>query len=222
MYQLIIFDWDGTIMDSAQKISNCITASARDLNLIEPSDQQAKSVIGLGLLEAMQVLFKGESHEMHKKIVETYKYHFVTADQTEQGLFDGVEQGLAELENAGAVLSVATGKSRAGLDRVLDITGLKHHFITTRCADETRSKPHPQMLYEILDYTSIDPNKSIMIGDTTYDLDMAVSAKMHGLGAGYGVHSESDLNASNAIEVMQSFNDIINWLLDGRIDKAYT
>ena len=221
MYQLIIFDWDGTIMDSAQKIANCIKAAARDVGVDEPSDQQAKSIIGLGLTEAMRVLFESASESQIKQIVEAYKYHFVKGDVTEQGLFDGVEQGLQALEDAGAVLAVATGKSRAGLDRIFAETGLKKHFITSRCADETRSKPNPQMLHEILDFTAIDADKTIMVGDTTYDMDMAINANMHGLGVSYGVHSELMLLESKAVSVQHSFKQTIAWLLDGRIEKAY-
>ena len=221
MYQLIIFDWDGTIMDSAQKIANCIKAAARDAGVDEPSDQQAKSIIGLGLTEAMRVLFESASDSQIKQIVEAYKYHFVKGDVTEQALFEGVEQGLKALEEAGAVLAVATGKSRAGLDRIFAETGLKKHFITSRCADETRSKPHPQMLYEILDFTAIDANKVIMVGDTTYDMDMAINANLHGLGVSYGVHSEAMLLESKAVSVQHSFKQVLEWLLDGRIEKAY-
>ena len=221
MYQLVIFDWDGTLMDSAQKIANCIKAAARDVGVEEPSDEKAKSIIGLGLTEAMTVLFDSASASQVERIVEAYKYHFVTGDDTAQGLFDGVEQGLQALEDAGAVLAIATGKSRAGLDRVFSETDLKKHFIVTRCADETRSKPHPQMLHEILDFTAIDASKTIMVGDTTYDMDMARHASMAGLGAAYGVHSETMLLESQAVAVKHTFSQLLEWLLDGRIEKAY-
>ena len=221
MYQLIVFDWDGTLMDSAQKIANCIQASARDLGLPEPSDQQAKSIIGLGLTEAMQHLFDGQSPAIIQQIVEAYKYHYVTGDVTEQKLFEGVEDGLRSLNDAGALLAVATGKSRAGLERVFGQLDVREYFVTTRCADETRSKPHPQMLHEILDYTAIDPARTIMIGDTTFDMDMAAGAGMDGLGAGYGVHSEALLRQANAVDVLHSFNAVLEWLLSERIEKAY-
>ncbi|MFQ3245873.1 MAG: phosphoglycolate phosphatase [Arenicella sp.] len=221
MYQLIIFDWDGTIMDSAQKISNCIQASARDVGLDAPTSEQAKSIIGLGLVEALRRLFPRASDPQINAMIGAYKHHFVTADDTEQKLFDGVAQGLQLLEDSGAVLAVATGKSRVGLDRAFAGLDLTHHFIASRCADETRSKPHPQMLLEILDFTAIDPDKAIMVGDTTFDLDMAANAQMAGLGAGYGVHSEQMLLDSKALVVMQNFNDIIAWFLDGRVEKAY-
>ena len=222
MYQLIIFDWDGTVMDSAQKIANCIRASARDLGICEPSEQKAKSIIGLSLVQAMEVLFPQLSRQQISKLIENYKHHFVTLDQTEQCLFSGVEEGLKKLNESGALLAVATGKSRAGLNRVFDELSMRKFFVTSRCADETRSKPHPQMLLELLDYTAIHPNKSIMVGDTTFDMDMARNAKMHGLGAGYGVHSKQDLLNSNALQVLDSFEGIIDWLLSNRLEKAYS
>jgi phosphoglycolate phosphatase len=221
MYQLIIFDWDGTIMDSAQKIANCIQAAARDTGLDAPTSEQAKSIIGLGLFEALRRLFPSASGSQVNAMIGAYKHHFVIADDTKQALFDGVAQGLQSLEDGGAVLAVATGKSRAGLNRAFAELDLAHHFITSRCADETRSKPHPQMLHEILDFTAIEPDKAIMVGDTTFDLDMAANARMAGLGAGYGVHSEQALLDSKALAVLQNFNEIIAWLLDGRLEKAY-
>ena len=221
MYKLIIFDWDGTLMDSADKIANCIIASAGQLGIKEPSIEQAKSIIGLSLHEAMRILFPSEDEIIINKLVENYKYHFLTADQTSQGLFAGVEQGLAALSDAGALLAVATGKARRGLKRVFDEVGLEHHFVVSRCADETRSKPHPQMLHEILDFTAIDPHNSIMIGDTTFDMDMASNANMHGLAAGYGVHDLQVLTDAKAIAVIDSFTEIVDWLLDGRIKRAY-
>lgn len=221
MYQLIIFDWDGTLMDSAQKIANCIIASADDAGLPPPTEQAAKSIIGLGLIEAMRHLFPEASEADVKNVVDAYKYHFVTGDVTEQALFPGVEAGLRELQERGTMLAVATGKSRAGVNRVFAEGDMHQHFVVTRCADETRSKPHPQMLMEILDFTSIDPQKAIMVGDTTYDMDMAANAGIVGLGAGYGVHSEQMLRDSKALEVKHSFEDLLSWLLDDRVERAF-
>lgn len=221
MYQLVIFDWDGTLMDSAQKIANCIIASARDAGLAPPSETTAKSIIGLGLVEAMQQLFPSASAADIKRVIEAYRYHFVAGDVTEQALFSGVEQGLNELQETGALLAVATGKSRAGIERVFADCDLRQHFVVTRCADETRSKPHPQMLHEILDFTSIDADKAIMVGDTTFDMDMAANAGITGLGAAYGVHTEQMLRESQAVEVKHSFSDLLAWLLDGRVEPAF-
>ena len=208
-------------MDSAFKIGSCIQASALQVGLPKPSLEQAKSVIGLGLFEAMRHLYPKESDVKINDLVEAYKYYFVNVDKTEQRLFDGVQLGLQSIEDTGAILAIATGKSRVGLDRVLDKVGLRHHFIASRCADETRSKPHPQMLLELLDFTAIEPHKTIMVGDTTFDLDMAANAKIAGLGAGYGVHSEKMLLDSKALSVQPSFNKVIEWLLDGRLERAY-
>ena len=221
MYQLIIFDWDGTLMDSAAKISNCIRAAAQDVGLTVPSSQEAQQIIGLGLYEAMQRLFPRAKVAQLEDLIAAYKHHFVIGDVTEQRLFDGVPEGLMRIADRGALLAVATGKSRVGLARAFDATGLASHFTYTRCADETRSKPHPQMLEEILDFTAVDPSKAIMIGDTTFDMEMATNAGIDGLAVSYGVHSESDLGATSALDVVPSFNDVMTWLLGGRLQKVF-
>ena len=221
MYQLVVFDWDGTLMDSTLKIANCICAAARDTELAPPTISAAKSVIGLGLHDCMRILFPRASQAQHLAMIERYKYHFVSGDDTQQALFEGVSQGLKALEKAGVLLAVATGKSRVGLDRAFETVDLAHRFTVTRCADETRTKPNPQMLHEILDFTAIDANKAIMIGDTTYDMDMAANAGMHGLGVSYGAHAKETLLASPALHVQDTVTDLFEWLLDGRTQKAY-
>ena len=221
MYQLVIFDWDGTLMDSTQKIANCIRLSARDVGLPEPTFEQAKSIIGLGLAECMNILFPEATSNEKRAMVERYKYQFVTGDQTQQMLFEGVKDGLEELNNRGIMLAIATGKSRVGLDRVLSVTELETAFAVTRCADETRSKPHPQMLQEILDFTAIDATKAIMIGDTTFDLEMAENAGVAGLGVSYGAHDSARLVGCSQAAIVDSPKEMIDWLLDGRIEKAY-
>ncbi len=222
MYQLIIFDWDGTLMDSADKIANCMRSAAHSVGLEMPSVDQAKNIIGLGLSEAALSLFPGANVAQRKALLDAYRYQFVQADTTKQKLFDGVRQGLHELNQTGAFLAVATGKSRRGLDRALNDSQLREYFSVSRCADETRSKPHPQMLYEILEYTSIEASKSIMIGDTSYDLDMARNANMAGLGVSYGVHADEVLKKSGAITVEQDFKGVLKFLLDGRTEKAFS
>lgn len=209
-------------MDSAQKIANCIQLSACDLDIQAPGEQAAKSIIGLGLAEAMNILFPEQSANTIDKLVARYKYHFVTGDDTPQGLFDGVEQGLQRLSDSGALLAIATGKSRAGLNRVFETLSLKQYFVATRCADETRSKPHPQMLHELLDYTSIDPIKTLMIGDTSYDMEMADNAGVAGLGVSYGVHSTESLRQAKAIDVLHSFGSVVDWLFEQRLQTAYS
>ncbi len=208
-------------MDSTFKIASCIQSAARDVGVPVPSIEDAKNIIGLGLHESMQVLFPTATKTQLSDLVERYKYLFVNEDKTEQKLFDQVVEGLDQLQEKGAFLAIATGKSRVGLDRVLGATTIGHHFVTTRCADETRSKPHPQMLLEILEFTAIDASKAIMVGDTSYDMDMAASANVHGLGVSYGAHDEATLYASNAQTVQHTVADMIAWLLDGRVEKAF-
>ena len=222
MYQLVIFDWDGTLMDSTQKIANCLRASARDFDLVEPSVAAAKNVIGLGLDECMQILFPSANLELRQRLVERYKYHFVTLDSTSQGLFAGVEQGLQRLDDAGVLLAIATGKSRVGLDRAFKDGNIESLFTVTRCADETRTKPHPQMLHEILDFTAIDANKAIMVGDTSYDMQMAGNANLAGLGVAYGAHTAQTLSDNQAVSVQTSVDAMFDWLLDGRVEKAFS
>lgn len=221
MYELLIFDWDGTLMDSAHKISTCIRASARELELEEPSDQAARNIIGLGLSEAMQQLFPQQSPAVIARLVDAYRHQWLVVNTTEQKAFDGVVEGLSQLDKQGVLLTVATGKSRAGLNRAFADLDIEHLFVTSRCADETRSKPHPQMLEEILEFTAIEPHKALMIGDTTYDMDMARFASMPALGVSYGVHSADMLMQSGALAVMDSFNAVLNWLAQDRLQAAY-
>jgi len=220
-FQLVVFDWDGTLIDSARKICNCIQAAARDLQLVEPDYNQAKNIIGLDLLESMQILFPEQSRATQAELVERFRQHSIYDDVTAQPLFEGVEAGLARLDSRGVLLAVATGKARRGLTRVFADIDIEHYFVTTRCADESRSKPHPQMLEDILETTSIDPHKSIMVGDTSYDMQMAKNAGIPGLGAGYGVHSHSTLRKASAIDVLDSFSGVIDWLLK-RTEAAFS
>jgi phosphoglycolate phosphatase len=220
--QLVIFDWDGTLMDSALKITRCIQASAFDLGLVEPSYDQSKVVIGLGLSEAMQRLFPNVSAAQTAQLVDAYKHHFLHTDKTEQALFGGVKEGLARINATGAMIAVATGKSRRGLDRVLDEAGLRPHFVYTRCADESRTKPHPQMLHDILDFTAIATHNAIMVGDTSYDMDMAHSASVAGLAVSYGVHSRNTLEQTNAESIVHSFDEVMAWLDRKGLEEAFS
>ena len=222
MIQLVIFDWDGTLMDSALKITRCIQAAARELEIPEPSYDESKVVIGLGLNEAMQRLFPQIPDAKITQLVEAYKHHFVHNDKTEQELFSGVREGLERINATGAMVAVATGKSRVGLDRVLDIADLRSQFVTTRCADESRTKPHPQMLHDILDFTAIPNKNAIMIGDTSFDMDMAHNADMTGLAVSYGVHSHDTLLQTKARSLVHSFDEVLSWLDQNGLEKAFS
>lgn len=222
MIQLAIFDWDGTLMDSALNITRCIQAAARDLSLFAPTHEQAKVVIGLGLEEAMQQLFPDSSSPDIKQLVDAYRHHSAHSANTEQELFDGVLAGLHRINARGTLMAVATGKSRAGLDRALDQAELRGYFVTTRCADEARSKPHPQMLHDILDFTAIEPHKTIMIGDTTFDMDMAHNANIAGLAVSYGVHDQQSLEQTAAVSIAHSFEEVIACLERKGLEAAFS
>jgi phosphoglycolate phosphatase len=211
-YNLIIFDWDGTLMDSEARIVSCIQAACRDLDLDVPTAERARNVIGLGLHEACRQVLPEHGEEVHLKMSERYRYHFLTADTTPSQMFDGVEAMLHDLDSQGHFLAVATGKGRAGLDAVLKDTGLGGYFHATRCADETASKPNPQMLHELLDFFGLEPGQAIMIGDTEYDLEMARHASMDSLAVSYGVHEVERLLQHGPLACVDSIPQMHQWL----------
>lgn len=211
-FDLVVFDWDGTLMDSEAKIVRCMQAAARDLQIPDPGVAAIRDIIGLGLNEAMQVLFSGSTAGDHAQLVERYRRHFLELDNTAMPLFPGVAEGLAQLAEQGYLLAVATGKARRGLNRVLDETGMRHLFVTSRCADETFSKPHPQMLEEILDQTGIETGRALMVGDTVYDMQMAQNARVAGLGVSYGVHARERLLDCGALACVDSFHEVCAWV----------
>lgn len=198
--KLVIFDWDGTLMDSVGQIVESLLAAAAQYE-IDLSADAAANIIGLGLPEAMAVLFP-QHPELHTEIQAAYAAHYVPRSQQTR-LFDGVEALLQRLQQQGIVLAVATGKSRAGLDRVLADSGIAAYFSVTRCASETRSKPHPQMLQEILDVTGIVAADALMVGDTSYDLEMAQRIAMPRIGVSYGVHSAERLQQYQPLAVVR-------------------
>ena len=197
--KLVIFDWDGTLMDSVGQIVESLLAAAAQYE-IDLSASAAANIIGLGLPEAMAMLFPQHPH-LHNDIQAAYAAHYVPRSQQTR-LFDGVEPLLQQLRQQGVLLAVATGKSRAGLDRVLADSGIADYFSVTRCASETRSKPHPQMLQEILAVTGIAAADAVMVGDTSYDLEMAQRIAMPRIGVSYGVHSVDKLNRYQPVAVV--------------------
>ncbi len=190
---LIIFDWDGTLMDSAAQIVRCMQLAADECQVAVPSDAAVRQIIGLGLPEALAELFPQQEVAVHEQVRARYAQHFIAGTGGASQLFAGVPELLDELLGRGHRLAVATGKSRLGLDRVLGLTGLAPAFHATRCADETASKPDPRMLHELLAELGYMPAEAVMVGDTTYDLEMAQRARMPRIGVSYGVHSVADL-----------------------------
>lgn len=188
-YDLLVFDWDGTLMDSQARIVHCLAKSIDDIGA-EPRDEaQLSNIIGLGLAEAIRALYADADAAFIQAFSEAYRRHFLFEDDTPSQLFPGARVVLEALTEAGYLLAVATGKARRGLDRVLDAEGLAPFFHATRCADETFSKPHPAMLEEIMVDLDTPPARTLMIGDTEYDMLMAANARTHGLAVSYGVHA---------------------------------
>lgn len=190
---LFIFDWDGTLMDSERQIVHCMQAAADDLGVVVPAYEAVRGIIGLGLPEAIQQIFPGQDAVSREAIRQAYARHFLGGSGGGSRLFPHARELLDELRGAGHHLAIATGKSRLGLDRVLGATGLTNTFHITRCADETASKPDPLMLREILAGLGVEPGGALMIGDTTFDLEMAARASVPSIGLAHGVHAEADL-----------------------------
>ncbi len=211
-FDLLIFDWDGTLMDSEARIVACMRAAAADLGLPIPEREQARNIIGLGLKEAILGLFPRIEPDIAEEMVQRYRHHYLVENDTPTPLFDGAAQVIRELADTGYLLAVATGKGRRGLDQSLQQTGLAPLFHATRCADETRSKPHPEMLLELLDELGTTPERALMIGDTEYDLQMANNAGAAGLAVGYGVHSPERLLAHAPLGCLDDIRELPGWL----------
>lgn len=210
-FDLLVFDWDGTLLDSAGAIVAAIQAACRDLELPEPSDERARHVIGLGLGEALRHAVPELPEQRYPQMVDRYRHHYLSRDQ-ELRLFDGAAELVAELADAGFALAVATGKSRVGLDRALKASGLGAYFQASRCADECFSKPHPQMLEELMQEFAVAPERTLMIGDTTHDLQMALNAGVASLGVAYGAHPAAALDALAPLARLQKVEELAAWL----------
>ena len=213
-YELIIFDWDGTLMDSESKIVNCFRKAVADIELEYPGDAAVRNIIGLGLKEALDVLLPDNGEDDRKLVVDRYREHFLYLDETDMSLFAGVKAGLQQLRQQDYSLAIATGKARIGLDKVLQQTQLGKYFVSTRCADEALSKPDPRMVLEILEETGVPANKAVVVGDTSYDIQMAHGAKTDVLAVCYGVHDREDLKAEQPLDCVNDFNSVINWFLE--------
>jgi phosphoglycolate phosphatase len=211
-FDLIVFDWDGTLMDSTPTIAKCIQLASRDLGLPVPDDSAASHVIGLGLKDALSYAIPTLDPVDYPRLAERYRFHFLTRD-AELVLFNGVVDMLEALHAEHYFLGVATGKTRVGLQRALAATGLTRLFDGTRCADESFSKPHPAMLQELTRELGQDMGRTVMIGDTTHDLQMAVNAGAAGVGVGYGAHPADSLRAMSPLHCASSIADLTDWLL---------
>ncbi|MGB5474442.1 MAG: HAD-IA family hydrolase [Gammaproteobacteria bacterium] len=208
--QLIVFDWDGTLMDSEAQIVSCLHGAIADLDLPPMSDNTVKNVIGLGLREAVDALVPGRDDRFRQAFVEAYRRHWFASDGS--SLFAGAYEMLDRLREQEFMLGVATGKARRGLIRVLEQTGLTEYFDATRCADETASKPHPRMLLELMDELGMAARQTLMVGDTEYDMEMATNAGAGKVAVRSGVHSEERLCRHGPLVCLDSVTDLPAWM----------
>jgi len=211
--RLIVFDWDGTLMDSETQIVHSMFGAIADLGLEQRTADQCRNIIGLGLHEAIESLYPGRDDDFAARFVDRYRHHWFGISQ-ESDLFPGARETLQLLNEAGFLLAIATGKGRIGLDKVLAHTGLEGLFAATRCADETRSKPHPQMLDELLGELQIDAHQSLMVGDTEYDMGMAHEAGVYPVAVSYGVHDRQRLMQHEPLVCLDTISELVDWLAE--------
>jgi len=211
-FDLIAFDWDGTLFDSTQIIVRCIQSAVKDVGGTVPTDQAASYVIGMALMQALAHAAPDVPPEKYPELANRYRFHYVQ-HQDDLSLFEGVLPMLADLRDAGHLLTVATGKSRRGLDDVLHSKDLKGVFDGSRTADQTAGKPHPLMLQELMAEFDVLPERVLMIGDTTHDLQMAKNAGCASVGVSYGAHEPDAFHVLQPLAVAHSVRELHDWLL---------
>ncbi len=210
-FDLIAFDWDGTLFDSTQIIVRCIQAAVKDVGGTVPTDQAASYVIGMALMQALAHAAPDVPPEKYPELANRYRFHYVQ-HQDDLSLFEGVVPMLADLRDAGHLITVATGKSRRGLDDVLHSKDLKGVFDGSRTADQTAGKPHPLMLQELMAEFDVLPERVLMIGDTTHDLQMARNAGCASVGVSYGAHEPDAFHVLQPLAVAHSVRELHDWL----------
>ncbi|MBL4899151.1 MAG: HAD-IA family hydrolase [Colwellia sp.] len=212
-YKLVIFDWDGTLMDSVDRIVSSMQSAAKVVGLAIPSNEAAKQIIGLSIPEALKALFEGITDEQIEIMRSQYKYQYLEGDTTPTPLFANATNLLTQLKQNNKLLAVATGKGRDGLNRVLEVSETSAFFNTTRCAGEMPSKPDPTMLLSILDELNLALHEAIMIGDTSHDLKMAQNAGVDSIGVTFGVHDREVLNQYKPKVIVDSLAELHQLLL---------
>lgn len=211
-FDLLVFDWDGTLMDSTAAIVEAVQAACHDLGLPVPTNDNARFIIGMSLHDALAHILPELDPAQHPLVAERYRHHFLLRDSG-TALFPGAAETIEELRAAGFLLAVATGKSRRGLNRALEATGLAGYFHATRCADEGFCKPHPGMLTELMSLLGVANDRTLMIGDTSHDMAMAQSAQVARLGVAYGAHVRHALLAYEPLACVDAIADLRAWLL---------
>ena len=212
MVKLIVFDWDGTLMDSEAQIVSCMKKAIDDMQWPVRTTDEIRNIIGLGLKEAVAALFPAKNMTVVQALADRYRFHFLAEPSHANALFDGAEQVVQQCYADGYLLAVATGKGRQGLDKVLIDSNLGQFFHITRCADETISKPHPQMLQEIMSSLDVSPDETIMVGDTEYDLQMATNADVASVAVSYGVHDASRLALHKPLAMLDDIRQLLDIL----------
>jgi phosphoglycolate phosphatase len=211
-YSVLVFDWDGTLVDSIGTIVECTRTTLVELSIPVPEEHTLRGVIGLGLRETVGVMVPGCDEATYQQIVLTYRKHWFGTFQRQTRLFRGARQALDELRARGYSLAVATGKSRRGLESELDATGIRAHFLATRTASEAPSKPHPQMLLDLITELGVDAAAALMIGDTSYDLEMARGASMRAVAVTSGGHDTIELERFDPLACLAGVHELPNWL----------
>ncbi|MCB1034496.1 MAG: HAD-IA family hydrolase [Acidobacteria bacterium] len=212
-FELLIFDWDGTLIDSIGTIVACTQAAVADLDLPPIADEAIRNTIGMGLKETVEALLPGADPELYQRLREVYFKHWVSTYAERPLLFDGAEETLVRLHQAGYLLAVATGKSRRGLERDMDRVGTRELFAATRTVDEAPSKPHPEMVLALLDELGVQAGGALVIGDTSYDMEMATSAGTRSLGVSTGSHSCEELASYRPLGCLPSVLHLPDWLV---------
>ncbi|MGJ7490410.1 HAD family hydrolase [Variovorax sp. ZT4R33] len=210
-FDLIVFDWDGTLYDSTRLIARCIQAAVVDVGGAKPNERDAAWVIGLGLAEALARAAPDVPREKYSELGARYRYHYLQ-HQDDVVLFDGVLPMLDALKARGHLLAVATGKSRRGLNEALAGAPMRHRFDGSRTADETHGKPHPRMLLELMEELDVTPERTLMIGDTTHDLQLAINAGCASVGVSYGAHEPESFGVLTPLHIAHSVDDLAAWL----------
>lgn len=207
----VIFDWDGTVVDSTSTITQAIREACRDIGVAVPSVERASYVIGLGLSEALSYVAPNLSAAQQEKLTERFRHHYLSQDKFLRP-FPGMTEVFEELRTAGIPLAVATGKSRVGLERAFEATGTRQYFQTSRCADESDPKPAPTMVLEICEELGLRPANALVIGDTTHDIGMARAAKASVLAVTYGAHDHDVLRQAEPVQCVHSVAELHDWI----------
>jgi len=219
-YELIVFDWDGTLYDSAAFIVSCVQAAAQASGFPVPEEKTIREMIGLSYEESLKRMMPDVSPMQMAMLIKAYRKCVEESQTHAPVLFQGVEEVLKSLKATGYYLAIATGKGRYGLNKDLELLKLSDTFVTTRCSDETNSKPHPQMLLEIMDEMGVEPSKTLMIGDTEYDMQLAQNAKTDAMAVSYGAHHIDRLRSGEHVKgYLDDIRDLPPWLARKSIDK---